>query len=140
MFRIIKFFNFFLLLIISLNTFATEITPLPKKIFELDLTEEKVSTQGGGLEVLKAKDYCILSFKLYGEMGQEKYAFKFNKKGLISTRHVAYKYPMNVYEIKSNTKIMVDFDKTYKINQSESLLKKFHIYKKRIPNRTLNQC
>ena len=65
-----------------MNTFATEITPLPKKIFELDLTEEKVSTQGGGLEVLKAKDYCILSFKLYGEMGQEKYAFKFNKKKL----------------------------------------------------------
>ncbi len=47
---------------------------------------------------------------------------------------------MNVYEMKSNTKIMVDFDKTYKTNQSESLLKKFNIYKKRIPNRILNQC
>ena len=76
----LNFFKPFLLLIISLNASAVETILLPKKIFELDLTDEKISTQGGGIEVLKSKNYCILVFNLYGEMGQEKYAFRFNQK------------------------------------------------------------
>ena len=136
----LNFFKPFLLLIISLNASPVETILLPKKIFELDLTDEKISTQGGGIEVLKSKNYCILVFNLYGEMGQEKYAFRFNPKGLINTRYVGYTYPVNVYEMKSDTKFIIDFDKTYKVNESDLLLKKFNIYKKRVPNEILNQC
>ena len=36
--------------------------------------------------------------------------------------------------------VIIDFDKTYKVNESDLLLKKFNIYKKRVPNEILNQC
>lgn len=137
--KIVKYIFAFLVLVSS-NIYAVEMKSLPKKIFELNLTDEKVSTQGGGLEVLRSKGYCILVFNLYGELGKEKYAFRFNQKGLINTRYVGYKYPVNVYEMKPDTKIIVDFDRTYNANQNKSLLKKFNVYKKRIPNKVLIQC
>ncbi|WP_445116375.1 hypothetical protein [Acinetobacter sp. WZC-1] len=131
---------FVLLFFVSPDIYAVGTQNIPKKIFELDLTDERVSTQGGDIEVLKSKNYCILVLNLYGEMGQEKYAFRFNQKRLINTRHVGYKYPVNVYEMKPDTKIIVDFDRTYGANQNRALFKKFNIYKKRIPNKVLKQC
>lgn len=129
-----------ILVFVSLNIYAVVMKAMPEKIFELDLTDEAISSQGGGLEVLKSKSYCILVFNLYGEMGQEKYAFRFNQKGLINTRHVSYKYPVNFYEIKSDTEIILDFDKTYKASQNKLLFEKFNIYKKRIPDKILKKC
>ncbi|RKG32956.1 hypothetical protein D7V21_10810 [Acinetobacter guerrae] len=112
---------------------------LPIKIFELSLTGEVDATQGGRLELLKARNYCILEVKLFGEMGQEKYAFRFNNKGLINTRNAAYTYPMSIYELKPDTKFRLDFDKTYKANENKELLSEFNLYKKRIPKSILEK-
>lgn len=132
---------FAMLILKSFSISAAEINDLPKRIFELDLTDEKVSTQGGGLELFRAKNYCILTLSLYGEMGQEKYAFKFNNKGLIRTRYVGYSYPTNVYDLKPSTEFILDFDKTYKANENKSLLKKFNVYRGRVPrNLIIKNC
>lgn len=128
-----------LLMLISLNLSAALPNKLPKKIFELDLTDQGISTQGGGLTLLKANNYCILRFDLYGEMGQEKYAFRFNNKGLISTRHIGYKYPVNVYDMQANTEVTVDFDKTYLADQNKAMLEKFKLYKAKLPQKLIRQ-
>lgn len=127
-----KILKYILLILVfaSLNIYAVVMKAIPEKFFELDLTDEEISYQGGGLEVLKSKGYCILVFNLYGEMGQEKFAFRLNQKGLINTRHVGYKCPVNFYEIKSDTEIILDFDKKYKASQNKLLFEKFNIYKK----------
>ena len=51
-----------------------------KKIFELDLTDPSISSEGGGIELFKEKEYCNLELSLYGESGQQKYNFLFKEK------------------------------------------------------------
>lgn len=127
------------LMFISLSSSAAIANKLPQKIFELDLTDQSISTQGGGLLLFKTKNDCILRFDLYGEMGQEKYAFKFNQKGLISTRHIGYKYPVHVYDMQTNSEVTVDFDQTYPANQNKAITEKFKLYKAKIPQKLIRQ-
>lgn len=42
-----------------------------KKIFELDLTDQGISSEGGSIKLFKKKKYCNLELSLYGESGQQ---------------------------------------------------------------------
>lgn len=123
----------------SLSLSAAHSNHLPQKIYELDLTDQGISTQGGGLTLFKAKNYCTLQLNVYGEMGQEQYTFKFNPKGLINTRHVGYKYPVNVYKMKADSEVTVDFDKTYLADQNKILAQQFKHYQAKIPQKLIKQ-
>lgn len=137
--RSVQWIVFSLFILNSVSISAATTNHLPQKIYELDLSDQGISTQGGGLTLFKAKNHCILQLNVYAEMGQEKYAFKFNRKGLINTRHVGYKYPVNVYEMKADSEVTVDFDKTYLANQNPSLLAQFKRYKAKIPQKLIKQ-
>lgn len=63
-----------------------------KKIFELNLTNEEISAEGGEVELYEYKDYCILLLNLYGESGWDKYSFKFKRNYLIKTTYLKYRY------------------------------------------------
>lgn len=125
-----------------------------EKIFELDLTDEGLSTEGGGIELRKYKDYCILSLNLYGELGQDKYKFKFKKDTLIKTDYFEYRYKKGLLVVDDDLKDLIASsndnsgdthdmqlmkEKLFNGGKNKDIVKKFYMYKKKIPFLILNK-
>ena len=144
-----KYFpKFYILLLIFLAACNSSANPnIKNKVFELDLTDEQISAEGGGIELYKDKKYCHLILNLYGEAGQEKYDFRFKKKALIETSHLTYRYKNGVLDADDDLKGLIAVDSTHSDGKDMELIghelvvgeknknfvKKFEIYKKRVP-------
>ena len=122
-----------------------------EKVFELDLTDKKISSEGGGIELEKNKGGCLLILSVYGETGQEKYKFKFKKNNLLSTSYFKYGYQNGLISIDDDLKEFIADDhgqendgsmdlivnKLFIGNENRNITKKFYTYKKKIPSKVL---
>ncbi len=122
-----------------------------KKLFELDLTSQNISSEGGGIELEKKQDYCLIVLSLYGESGQEKYKFKFKKNNLITTDYLKYRYKNGRIEINDDVKDLIATDhsevgnndmelitnKSFTGSKNTNIVKKFNLCKKKIPQKIL---
>lgn len=134
---------------ISANTNVTQ-----KKVFELDLTDQGVSPEGGGIELFKDKKYCLLVVSLYGETGQEITKFQFIKNKLIQSNYQKYRYKQGLLVIdddlndliaKNDEKLSKDNDpelisnKFFLGNKNTKIVNEFNHYKLKIPKKVLNK-
>lgn len=125
---------------------------IEEKVFELDLTNEGISAEGGGIELYKDRNFCSLLLNIYGENGQEKYNFKFKKNNLIETSYLKYRYKNGFLVTDDELKDLIADDSTNSDNDIElvsnksfigstnkNIAKKFDMYKKRIPKSVLTK-
>ena len=147
-----KFYILLLIFLAACNSSANQ-NIKKNKIFELDLTDEQISAEGGGIELYKDKNYCHLILNLYGESGKEKYDFRFKKKTLIETYHLTYRYKNGVLDADDDLKELMAVNSTHSDGNNMELIgrqlvegeknknfvKKFEIYKKRVPTTILRK-
>lgn len=122
-----------------------------EKIFELDLTNQGISSEGGGIELEKSGKNCFLILSIYGETGQQKYKFKFNKNNLISTKYMNYRYKNGLINIDDDLKDLIadDYselsdndlelvvDKVFIGSENRNISEKFNTYKRKVPSNIL---
>lgn len=128
---------------------------LENKIFDLDLTNEVISPQGGGLKLYKDKKTCVLKLNIYGESGQEEYKFKFKKNRLLETSYLKYRYKNGLLITDDDLNDLIADESTNSdgtdmeliTNQSfigdtnKNIVKKFDVNKQKIPKSILfNNC
>lgn len=149
---IIKLIISFFFLLTGCNLSATT-NMSPKKIYELDLTDQGISPEGGGIELKKEKNYCSLILSLYGESGQEKYKFNFKKGNLINTNYLKYRYKNGLIETNDDLDDLIADDskktnkgdmelianKSFVGNRDRQITKKFELYKKKVPKILLDR-
>ena len=70
------------------NLFKSE----SKKIYEFNLTDQQISSQGGILELYQNNGLCTLRTELFSDYGKEIYDFEFKKFNLKKITHYRYKY------------------------------------------------
>lgn len=124
-----------------------------KKLCELDLTDSGISAEGGEIELNKKGNYCIIVLSLFGEIGQEKYNFKFRKNNLISSDYLKYRYKNGMIVVNEDLKDIIAnyqpksggndmeliFNKTFIGSENKNIVKKFNEFKKKIPQKTLSK-
>ena len=147
-----KFYIILLIFLTACNSSANQSIRknIEEKVFELDLTNEGISAEGGGIELYKDRNFCSLLLNIYGENGQEKYNFKFKKNNLIETSYLKYRYKNGLLVTDDELKDLIADDNTNSDNDMElvsnksfigstnkNIAKKFDMYKKRIPKSVL---
>ncbi|MDC4653304.1 hypothetical protein NQ805_00215 [Acinetobacter baumannii] len=142
----------FVILLTGCNLSA-KTNPPSKKIYELDLTDQGISPEGGGIKLQKVKNYCSLILSLYGESGQEKYKFNFKKDNLINTNYLKYRYRNGLTEPNNDLDDLIADDskkkdkdtmelianKSFVGDKDRQITKKFEIYKTKIPKSLLDR-
>jgi len=149
-----KFYIILLIFLTACNSSANQSIRknIEEKVFELDLTNEGISAEGGGIELYKDRNFCSLLLNIYGENGQEKYNFKFKKNNLIETSYLKYRYKNGLLVTDDELKDHIADDSTNSDNDIElvsnksfigstnkNIAKKFDMYKKRIPKSVLTK-
>lgn len=149
-----KFYIILLIFLTACNSSANQSIRknIEEKVFELDLTNEGISAEGGGIELYKDRNFCSLLLNIYGENGQEKYNFKFKKNNLIETSYLKYRYKNGLLVTDDELKDLIADDSTNSDNDRElvsnksfigstnkNIAKKFDMYKKRIPKSVLTK-
>lgn len=149
-----KFYIILLIFLTACNSSANQSIRknIEEKVFELDLTNEGISAEGGGIELYKDRNFCSLLLNIYGENGQEKYNFKFKKNNLIETSYLKYRYKNGLLVTDEELKDLIADDSTNSDNDIElvsnksfigstnkNIAKKFDMYKKRIPKSVLTK-
>lgn len=149
-----KFYIILLIFLTACNSSANQSIRknIEEKVFELDLTNEGISAEGGGIELYKDRNFCSLLLNIYGENGQEKYNFKFKKNNLIETSYLKYRYKNGLLVTDEELKDLIADDSTNSDNDRElvsnksfigstnkNIAKKFDMYKKRIPKSVLTK-
>lgn len=149
-----KFYIILLIFLTACNSSANQSIRknIEEKVFELDLTNEGISAEGGGIELYKDRNFCSLLLNIYGENGQEKYNFKFKKNNLIETSYLKYRYKNGLLVTGDELKDLIADDSTNSDNDMElvsnksfigstnkNIAKKFDMYKKRIPKSVLTK-
>ncbi|MCJ8512595.1 hypothetical protein [Acinetobacter lwoffii] len=149
-----KFYIILLIFLTACNSSANQSIRknIEEKVFELDLTNEGISAEGGGIELYKDRNFCSLLLNIYGENGQEKYNFKFKKNNLIETSYLKYRYKNGFLVTDDELKDLIADDSTNSDNDIElvsnksfigstnkNIAKKFDMYKKRIPKSVLTK-
>ena len=149
-----KFYIILLIFLTACNSSANQSIRknIEEKVFELDLTNEGISAEGGGIELYKDRNFCLLLLNIYGENGQEKYNFKFKKNNLIETSYLKYRYKNGLLVTDDELKDLIADDSTNSDNDMElvsnksfigstnkNIAKKFDMYKKRIPKSVLTK-
>jgi hypothetical protein len=149
-----KFYIILLIFLTACNSSANQSIRknIEEKVFELDLTNEGISAEGGGIELYKDRNFCSLLLNIYGENGQEKYNFKFKKNNLIETSYLKYRYKNGLLVTDDELKDLIADDNTNSDNDMElvsnksfigstnkNIAKKFDMYKKRIPKSVLTK-
>ncbi|UJA05853.1 hypothetical protein F9230_16525 [Acinetobacter johnsonii] len=145
-----KTYIFLFIFLVACSSSAKQNTQ-KNKIFELDLTNEQISTEGGTIELKKIGSNCSLVLNLYNESGQESYDFQFKANDLIKASHLIYRYKNGLLVTDDDLKDLIADNNTvsnsndielvskeYFIgNKNKSISKTFKIYKKKIPNSIL---
>ena len=149
-----KFYIILLIFLTACNSSANQSIRknIEEKVFELDLTNEGISAEGGRIELYKDRNFCSLLLNIYGENGQEKYNFKFKKNNLIETSYLKYRYKNGLLVTDDELKDLIADDNTNSDNDMElvsnksfigstnkNIAKKFDMYKKRIPKSVLTK-
>lgn len=149
-----KFYIILLIFLTACNSSANQSIRknIEEKVFELDLTNEGISAEGGRIELYKDRNFCSLLLNIYGENGQEKYNFKFKKNNLIETSYLKYRYKNGLLVTDDELKDLIADDSTNSDNDMElvsnksfigstnkNIAKKFDMYKKRIPKSVLTK-
>ncbi|MGE8537754.1 MAG: hypothetical protein ACN6NI_00585 [Acinetobacter sp.] len=149
-----KFYIILLIFLTACNSSANQSIRknIEEKVFELDLTNEGISAEGGGIELYKDRNFCSLLLNIYGENSQEKYNFKFKKNNLIETSYLKYRYKNGLLVTDDELKDLIADDSTNFDNDMElvsnksfigsinkNIAKKFDMYKKRIPKSVLTK-
>lgn len=149
-----KFYIILLIFLTACNSSANQSIRknIEEKVFQLDLTNEGISAEGGGIELYKDRNFCSLLLNIYGENGQEKYNFKFKKNNLIETSYLKYRYKNGLLVTDDELKDLIADDSTNSDNDIElvsnksfigstnkNIAKKFDMYKKRIPKSVLTK-
>lgn len=149
-----KFYIILLIFLTACNSSANQSIRknIEEKVFKLDLTNEGISAEGGGIELYKDRNFCSLLLNIYGENGQEKYNFKFKKNNLIETSYLKYRYKNGLLVTNNELKDLIADDNTNSDNDMElvsnksfigstnkNIAKKFDMYKKRIPKSVLTK-
>lgn len=149
-----KFYIILLIFLTACNSSANQSIRknIEEKVFELDLTNEGISAEGGGIELYKDRNFCSLLLNIYGENGQEKHNFKFKKNNLIETSYLKYRYKNGLLVTDDELKDLIADDNTNSDNDMElvsnksfigstnkNIAKKFDMYKKRIPKSVLTK-
>lgn len=149
-----KFYIILLIFLTACNGSANQSIRknIEEKVFELDLTNEGISAEGGGIELYKDRNFCSLLLNIYGENGQEKYNFKFKRNNLIETSYLKYRYKNGLLVTDDELKDLIADDSTNSDNDMElvsnksfigstnkNIAKKFDMYKKRIPKSVLTK-
>lgn len=149
-----KFYIILLIFLTACNSSANQSIRknIEEKVFELDLTNEGISAEGGGIELYKDRNFCSLLLNIYGENGQEKYNFKFKKNNLIETSYLKYRYKNGLLVTDDELKDLIADDSTNSDNDMElvsnksfigstnkNIAKKFDMYKKKIPKSVLTK-
>ena len=141
-----KTYIFLFIFLVACSSSANQDTQ-HNKIFELDLTDEQISTEGGEIELKKGRNNCSLILNLYSESGQERYDFTFKANDLIKTSYLTYRYQNGLLVTDDDLKDLIADDNTalndsdmelisrkYFIgSQSDHIVKKFIFYKQKIP-------
>ena len=123
-----------------------------KKVFELDLTDQGISNEGSGIELITHGESCLLILNIYRDSDQEKYKFNFKKNNLLSTDYLKYRYKNGLvivdddlreliadYQEKtSDAEMDLVFNKSFTGNENKNITKKFKVYKRKIPKEVLN--
>lgn len=144
---------FFLLFLMGCNISANT-NAIQKKVFELDLTDQGVSPEGGGIELFKDKKYCLLVVSLYGESRQEITKFQFINNKLIKSNYQKYRYKQGLFVIdddlndliaKNDEKLSNDNDpelisnKFFLGGKNTKVVNEFNHYKLKIPKKVLTK-
>lgn len=123
-------------------------------IFSLDLTDEDISPEGGGIELHKEGQLCLLILNIYGESGQENYRFKFKKNNLIETSYLKYRYPNALLAINDDLQELIAHDESPDSNnnkmelikndfiigqKNKAILHRFFLYQQKIPDGLLKK-
>lgn len=87
-----------------------------KKIYELNLTDQQISSQGGVLELYQNNGLCTLRIELLSDYGKETYDFEFKTFNLKKTIYHKYKYVNGILNYGTDDdrelqELMVDTDK-----------------------------
>lgn len=126
-----------------------------EKLFNLDLTENGISAEGGEVELSKKGKYCFIVLSIYEESGQEKYNFKFNKNELVSTTYLKYRYKNGMIVVDDDLKELIanyqpdsgknenDMElitnKSFFGSENKNIVKTFNEYKQKIPQEILSK-
>ncbi|MDO5541781.1 MAG: hypothetical protein Q4F77_00595 [Acinetobacter sp.] len=62
---------------------------------DVNLVDVMESSQGSGVTLFKLKHKCLLSYNLYGEIGQDEYLFYFYKNQLLEGKYNSYRYKVD---------------------------------------------
>ena len=116
-----KFYIILLIFLTACNSSANQSIRknIEEKVFELDLTNEGISAEGGRIELYKDRNFCSLLLNIYGENGQEKYNFKFKKNNLIETSYLKYRYKNGLLVTGDELKDLIADDSTNSDNDME---------------------
>ncbi|UUM26927.1 hypothetical protein NQU59_14780 [Acinetobacter colistiniresistens] len=87
----------------------------------MDLTDEGISSEGGGIELHKEGKFCLLLLNVYEESGQEKYRFKFQKNNLIETSYLKYRYPNGLLVNDDDLKGLIAHDENANPNSKDEM-------------------
>lgn len=145
-----KTYIFLFIFLVACSSSANQNTQ-KNKIFELDLTNEQISAEGGAIELQKSGNNCSLILNIYNESGQESYNFQFKANDLIKTSHLTYRYKNGLLVTDDDLKDLIADDNTvsndndmelvskkYFIgNKNKSIAKKFKLFKQKIPKSIL---
>ncbi len=141
-----KTYIFLFIFLVACSSSANQNTQ-KNKIFELDLTNEQISAEGGAIELQKSGNNCSLILNIYNESGQESYNFQFKANDLIKTSYLTYRYQNGLLVTDDDLKDLIADDNTdldgsdmelisrkYFIgSESDHIVKKFIFYKQKIP-------
>lgn len=146
--------NLFLLTFILLTgcNLSAKTILSPKEVFELDLTDQGISEEGGGIELVTHGDSCLLILNIYRESDQEKYIFNFKKNKLLSADYLKYRYKNGLVIVDDDLRELIadyqdktsdaDMDlvinKSFTGNENKNITKIFKLYKRKIPQKILN--
>lgn len=100
-----------------------------KKIYELNLTDQQVSSQGGIVELYQNNGLCTLRTELLSDYDKETYDFEFKKFNLKKTIYHKYKYINGILDYETDDdrelqELIVDTDqKNLEKNDLELIIK-----------------
>lgn len=147
-----KVFIIFIIFMVEFNSTSAKINLMYEKFFELDLTDQEISPEGGVIELFKNRSFCLLRVKLYDNYGKKINKFKFFDGKLIRSNYEAYRYKVGLLNLDSDLKSLISdndlnkkdeidliYNKVFVGDNNKLIENDFNMYISKIPNDILNK-
>ena len=110
-----------------------------KKVYERDLTDFELSSEGGGLVLFaQPQGRCRMDVDFYGETGLAKYRYEFTRDRLTAGSHQEYRY--TAASLSEVTKDKIKLVRNEKLNPASGAVKKeFRDIYQYVPNKVLKK-